>query len=147
MQCIATYNGRICAMRISYWKTMKNYEMLSAFSLKKRVPDRPLQQRSGCHVYMMQDSYDLIIPDRMLPETDGLTLLLTLRARMSHLVNDLLLPASSDSDYWGIKKDKIDMDTLLLRVYETYKPVCLRKKIPLKLSVPDDCLPAVWGEG
>ena len=43
--------------------------------------------------------------------------------RMSRLVRDMLLLASSDADKWNIQKSEINVDTLLITLYEAYEPV------------------------
>lgn len=67
--------------------------------------------------------------------------------RMSRLIQDLLLLASSKSNAWSLSKEKLDMDTLLLNTYERYEPLCKAQKIHLKLELPEDCLPAIYGDG
>lgn len=67
--------------------------------------------------------------------------------RMARLIQDLLLLASSKSNSWSLAKEKLDMDTLLLNLYEKYQPLCKAKNVPLKLELPDDSLPAILGDG
>lgn len=67
--------------------------------------------------------------------------------RMSRLIQDLLLLASSKSNAWSLSKEKLDMDTLLLNLFERYEPLCLAQKIHLKLNLPDESLPAIYGDG
>lgn len=66
--------------------------------------------------------------------------------RMGHLVNDLLILASAETKGWKISRESVDMDTLLLDVYEKYEPLCLAKNFHLKLSLPDDALPSISGD-
>ena len=66
---------------------------------------------------------------------------------MSRLIQDLLLLASSKSNAWSLSKEKPDMDTLLLNIYERYEPLCKAQKIHLKLELPQDPLPVVYGDG
>lgn len=67
--------------------------------------------------------------------------------RMSRLIQDLLLLASSKSNAWSLATEKLDMDTLLLNIFEKYQPLCSSKNIPLKLELPDDSLPVIQGDG
>lgn len=67
--------------------------------------------------------------------------------RMSRLIQDLLLLASSKSNAWSLVKEKLDMDTLLLNIYEKYDPLCRAQNIHLKLELPDDSLPSILGDG
>ena len=48
--------------------------------------------------------------------------------RISKLVNDMLLLASSDAKSWKLYKNIIDIDTLLISLYEAYEPICISKK-------------------
>ena len=43
-------------------------------------------------------------------------------SRMSRLVRDMLMLASSDADKWTIQKSEINVDTLLISLYEAYEP-------------------------
>ena len=53
--------------------------------------------------------------------------------RLSHLVKDMLLLASSDAKTWTLHKSTINVDTLLITLYETYEPVCMKQNLELKL--------------
>ena len=61
--------------------------------------------------------------------------------RMSKLVRDLLLLASSDAKSWTICKNTIDIDTLLISLYETYEPICINRKICLRLEISETSYP------
>ena len=61
--------------------------------------------------------------------------------RMSRLVRDMLLLASSDADKWTIQKSEINVDTLLITLYEAYEPVCISKKIRLELNLSEEAYP------
>lgn len=65
---------------------------------------------------------------------------------MGHLVNDLLILASAETKGWKISRESVDMDTLLLDIYEKYEPLCLEKNFRPKLSLPEDALPVVSGD-
>ena len=60
---------------------------------------------------------------------------------MSKLVRDMLLLASSDAKSWTICKNTIDIDTLLISLYETYEPICISKKICLRLEISETSYP------
>lgn len=66
--------------------------------------------------------------------------------RLSRLIRDMLTLASSDSFGWSMHPEPIDMDTLLLNVYELFENLCIEKKIPLSLSLPEESLPTVMGD-
>lgn len=61
--------------------------------------------------------------------------------RMSKLVKDMLLLASSDAKSWTLCKNTIDIDTLLISLYEAYEPICISKKIHLRLEISESSYP------
>ncbi len=63
--------------------------------------------------------------------------------RMSRLVRDMLLLAASDADKWTIRKSEINVDTLLITLYESYEPVCISKKIRLDLNLSEETYPVI----
>lgn len=67
-------------------------------------------------------------------------------SRMSRLVRDMLLLASSDADKWTIQKSEINVDTLLITLYEAYEPVCISKKIRLDLNLSEDTYPVLTAD-
>lgn len=56
-------------------------------------------------------------------------------ARMSRLVQDMLLLASSDADRWTVAPEDVEVDTLLITLYEAYEPLCVQKQIRLNLDL------------
>lgn len=67
-------------------------------------------------------------------------------SRMSRLVDDMLLLASADAKTWSIHKEEIDMDTLLIELYESYGPACKEKGLSLHLKLPHETLPKILGD-
>lgn len=65
-------------------------------------------------------------------------------SRMSKLVRDMLLLASSDADKWTIQKNDVNVDTLLITLYESYEPVCIQKSIILKLDISEESYPVLY---
>ena len=61
--------------------------------------------------------------------------------RMSKLVKDMLLLASSDAKSWTLCKNIIDIDTLLISLYEAYEPICINKKICLCFEISETSYP------
>lgn len=64
--------------------------------------------------------------------------------RMSRLVKDMLLLASSDAKAWTLCKSNVNVDTLLFALYESYEPICIHKKISLKLKLPESSFPTLY---
>ena len=67
--------------------------------------------------------------------------------RMSKLVKDMLLLASSDAKSWTLCKNTIDIDTLLISLYEAYEPICISKKIRLRLEISESSYPKFCADG
>jgi len=67
--------------------------------------------------------------------------------RMSRLVKDMLLLASSDANTWSLCKSDVNVDTLLITLYESYEPICISKKISLHLAIPENSYPALYTDG
>lgn len=66
--------------------------------------------------------------------------------RISKLVRDMLLLASSDAKSWTICKNTINIDTLLISLYETYEPICISKKICLRLEISETSYPKFYAD-
>ena len=64
--------------------------------------------------------------------------------RMSRLVKDMLLLASSDANTWSLCKSDVNVDTLLITLYESYEPICISKKISLHLDIPENSYPTLY---
>lgn len=63
--------------------------------------------------------------------------------RMSKLIDDMLLLTTADNQSWSIRKAPVELDTLLLNLYEAYEPVAAEKNIALSVSLPEEAVPAV----
>lgn len=64
-------------------------------------------------------------------------------ARMSRLISDMLLLASTDARTWSVYREETDLDTLLIETYEAFLPICREKNIKLLLDLPDETLPRI----
>lgn len=51
--------------------------------------------------------------------------------------------ASSDAKTWTLHKSTINVDTLLITLYETYEPVCMKQNLELKLHLSEESYPAM----
>ena len=63
--------------------------------------------------------------------------------RMSRLIKDMLLLASSDAEKWTIHTSEVNVDTLLISLYEAYEPRCMKKKIKLTLDLGEELFPVI----
>lgn len=66
--------------------------------------------------------------------------------RMSQLISDMLLLASSDAKTWSVCKQEINVDTLLITLYETYEPICIKHHITLELNIADTIYPVLYSD-
>ena len=66
--------------------------------------------------------------------------------RMTRLINDMLLLASSDAKTWQLQKEQLDMDTILIECYESFLPLAREQAQELILDLPEQMLPPVQGD-
>lgn len=66
--------------------------------------------------------------------------------RMVNLINDLLLLAAADAKTWPLSIDSVDVEILLIEVYDTFCSLYNEQKIPIELKLCDDVLPLVIGD-
>ena len=66
--------------------------------------------------------------------------------RMSRLIDDMLLLASADAKTWSLQMQAVDMDTLLIDLFESFAPACRQKDITLDLDLPETSLPQISGD-
>lgn len=57
--------------------------------------------------------------------------------RMSRLIDDMLTLSSSDNSHFPIDKSSVELDTLILSVYEKFEPLALAKNVSLDFFLPD----------
>ncbi|MDF2872632.1 MAG: sensor histidine kinase [Anaerocolumna sp.] len=67
-------------------------------------------------------------------------------SRMAGLIEDMLLLASTDARHWQLKREYLDMDTLLIETYDLFYPYLKEKTMELKLLLEDEMLPQVEGD-
>lgn len=63
--------------------------------------------------------------------------------RMSGLIDDMLLLTTAAGGNWSIEPAPVELDTLLLNVFESFEPVAAQKNIALSVSLPESSVPAV----
>lgn len=61
--------------------------------------------------------------------------------RMSKLLEDMLTLSSNDANPFSIHKEAVELDTLLLDVYEAFESMALAKKQIIRIQLPEDLLP------
>lgn len=61
--------------------------------------------------------------------------------RMSRLIGDMLTLASSDSKSWVLQRENVELDMLLLEVYEAQYPQAREKGLTLNLSLYEQDIP------
>lgn len=61
--------------------------------------------------------------------------------RMSRLIGDMLTLASSDSKNWVLQRENVELDMLLLEVYEAQYPQAREKGLTLNLSLYEQDIP------
>ena len=66
--------------------------------------------------------------------------------RGDSLVKNLLLLASAQQENWGVKKQRFELDEMLLHLLELYEPLCNAKSGSLLLTLPEETLPPVYAD-
>lgn len=112
----------------------KQAQFIAAASHELRSPLAVLRSA----VAAMRDSSQK--KDTLLPVIDSECV------RMSRLIDDMLLLASADARTWSLRMKEVDMDTLLIDLFESFQPACREKDISLHLELPDDPLPPIPGD-
>ncbi len=64
--------------------------------------------------------------------------------RMSKLIKDMLFLASSDAGTRKISKTMVNLDTLLITLYEAYEPICNKKGLTLDVNFMDTHFPVIY---
>lgn len=67
-------------------------------------------------------------------------------SRMARLIQDLLLLSSIDAGNWVFHKSKINVDTLLINLYDKFEIICQKKSIDLQIETLEDCLPPLFSD-
>ena len=62
--------------------------------------------------------------------------------RMSRLVDDMLTLAKAENHTLTIRKNPVELDTLVLNTYEAFLPVAAEKNIRFQISLPEQSVPA-----
>ena len=67
-------------------------------------------------------------------------------SRMARLIQDLLLLSSIDAGNWMFHKSKINVDTLLINLYDKFEIICHKKSIDLQIEMPEEYLPPLFSD-
>ncbi|MDO4298589.1 MAG: HAMP domain-containing sensor histidine kinase [Lachnospiraceae bacterium] len=67
--------------------------------------------------------------------------------RMSCLISDMLLLANADNHTWTMHPCPVELDTLLLQVWESFEPLARSFHLGWDIRLPDDCLPPCVCDG
>lgn len=68
-------------------------------------------------------------------------------ARMSRLISDMLQLASADNHSWSIHTSDVELDTLLLQVWENYEPLAAARNLKWNILLPDEPVPHCCCDG
>ena len=72
-------------------------------------------------------------------------LILSECSRSGKLIRNLLRLTSANPQKVKLKREAVEIDLLLLKLFEAYEPLCSAKNIRLKLTLPDELLPKIDG--
>lgn len=67
--------------------------------------------------------------------------------RMSCLISDMLMLANADNHSWTIRPVPVELDTLLLQVWESFEPLARSSNFKWNIRLPDDRLPHCTCDG
>lgn len=66
--------------------------------------------------------------------------------RLSRLIDDMLVLASSDANAWKLETEELDMEVFLIELYETYTNLCKAKNQKIAVDFRDLNIPAVQAD-
>lgn len=61
--------------------------------------------------------------------------------QMSRLIDDMLVLANADNNTWNIQKNDVELDTLVLEIFEAFWPLAKEKNMSLFVHLPEASLP------
>ena len=65
---------------------------------------------------------------------------------MAKLIDDMLLLTASNTDHRSVNLEEIEIDSLLISVFETYQPICKKQNIKLDLLLNDVSYPVLYSD-
>lgn len=85
-------------------------------------------------------------PDCSADIKNHVSLIETEISRMTKLIQDLLLLSSIDAGNRMLHKSNINVDTLLIGLYEKFEMICHKKFIDLQIKMPAECFPTLFSD-
>lgn len=85
-------------------------------------------------------------PDCTADIKNHVSLIETEVSRMTKLIQDLLLLSSIDAGNRMLHKSNINVDTLLISLYEKFEMICHKKSIDLQIKMPEECFPPLFSD-
>lgn len=67
--------------------------------------------------------------------------------QMARLIEDMLLLANLDANSWPLEMAEVELDTVLIGAAEKYGALAAEKGFALRLELPEELIPPVWGDG
>lgn len=104
----------------------KQTEFVACASHELKAPLAVIQSSTGAL---------LAKPDELVKYTDYIK---AECRRMAHLIDDMLLLASTETNTWKMRLEPVDLNTLLLDVYEAYESVCLEHGMRITLDLGEE---------
>ena len=92
---------------------------------------------------VIESSTSILLEDESIPNKHFVQMIAHECNRLSRLVSDLLLLARVDSGKWSINKKPVEVDTLLLEVYDLFFSHVENHHKTLELILPDEMLPSL----
>lgn len=88
-------------------------------------------------VAVIQAVSEEMLANKNIPDQQGLHTIHHECSHLARLIGDLLLLARADSGKWSINKQPIEVDTLLLDVYDRFLPIVEAHHQKLEIKLPD----------
>lgn len=66
--------------------------------------------------------------------------------RMSRLIGDMLLLYTADSKTWSMKRERLELDSVMIDMYGSFLSLCKEKGIHLKLEIPESPITPITGD-
>ena len=85
-------------------------------------------------------------PDCTADIKENVSLIETELSGMANLTQNLLLLSSIDAGNWIFHKSKINVDTLLINLYDKFEIICRKKSIDLMIEMPEECFPPLFSD-